>query len=410
MNAWSVALKDFKVILHDRGSLVISFIVPIAFILAFSLPRLVASSGPEEIVVPVVNPDPGDAAAQEFVATLSGIDGLDVREVGAEKAYSDLRDGNVRWLVEVPADFGTMSLEHEVTVRLVTRPDADPGTVDSISRVLQGVAKEMALKYQLLASFEQIDDMLKAAPAEYQVLTAETYTTQAEKQMERSRANPLVHVEQTYAVREEKQAVYGEANVTVPGFAVLFVFLTAQLTAQSVVQEKRAGTFRRLMASPLPRSSLLLGKMVPNFVVAFLQVVFIFATAMIVLPILGLERLTLGRDPVALVVLTALVALCSTGLGLLIAAVARTETQSGALSAVVLWVLGALGGSLFPTFLMSGPMKTVSSLTPHAWALTAYNTLLVYSGGLGDILPQLGVLAGFTAAFTLIGLRRFRYE
>lgn len=228
--------------------------------------------------------------------------------------------------------------------------------------------------------------------------------------MERSRTQPLVSVEQVYPVRAQRQAEYGTANVTVPGFAVLFVFLTAQITAQSVVQEKRAGTFRRLLASPLPRSSLLLGKMVPNFVIACLQVAFIFAAAIVFLPMLGLDRLTLGRDPVALVVLTALLALCSTGLGLLIASIAQTETQSGALSTVVLWVLGALGGSLFPTFLMSGPMRAISSLTPHAWALTAYNTLFVYSGGLGDILPQLAVLAGFTAAFTLIGLWRFGYD
>ncbi len=410
MKAWSVALKDFKIILRDRGSLVMSFIVPLAFILAFSLPRLAASSGPTAIVVPVANLAAGDAAADEFIAALGGISGLDVRLLDKDEALRQLREGDIDWLVEVPADFGSMSLDHEVTLRLVTHPDADATTVDSISRVLQGVAKDMALTHQLLASFQQLDEMLQAAPEEYRVFTPDTYIAQAESQMQRSLTQPLVAVEQAYPVRAQRKAEYGAANVTVPGFAVLFVFLTSQVTAQSVVQEKRAGTFRRLLASPLPRSSLLLGKMIPNFAIALLQVAFIFAAAILVLPLLGLDRLTLGSAPIALVALTALLALCSTGLGLFIASVAQTETQAGALSTVVLWVLGALGGSLFPTFLMSGPMKAVSSLTPHAWALTAYNTLLVYGGGLADILPQLAVLGAFTAAFVAIGLWRFSFE
>jgi len=405
-----VALKDIKILLRDRGSLVMSFVVPVAFILALSLPTLAASSGSDAILIPLVNRAQGDPLADEFIAALGDTGGLDVQVIEAERANALLREGDIRWLVELPEDFGRMGLDHQVTVRLIAHPDARPTTLESIERVLTGVAKGMAVNHQLLAAFEQLDVMMDAAPAEYRVFTSETYIAQARSQMENSRSRPLVSVSETQALRAGRELEFGATNLTVPGFAVLFVFLTAQSTALSIVQEKRAGTFRRILASPLSRSSLLLGKLIPNFILCLLQVVFVFAVAILVLPLLGLDRLSLGNDPFALLLTTVLVALCSTGLGLFIAGIAQTPTQAGALSSVVLWVLGALGGAFYPTFLMSGPLQTISSLTPHAWALRAYNTLLVYGGGLADVLPELAILAGIGVAFAAIGTWRFSFE
>ncbi|NLT41158.1 MAG: ABC transporter permease [Anaerolineae bacterium] len=405
-----MALKDIKILLRDRGSLVMSFVVPVAFILALSLPTLAASSGSDAILIPLVNRAQGDPLADEFIAALGDTGGLDVQVIEAERANALLREGDIRWLVELPEDFGRMGLDHQVTVRLIAHPDARPTTLESIERVLTGVAKGMAVNHQLLAAFEQLDVMMDAAPAEYRVFTSETYIAQARSQMENSRSRPLVSVSETQALRAGRELEFGATNLTVPGFAVLFVFLTAQSTALSIVQEKRAGTFRRILASPLSRSSLLLGKLIPNFILCLLQVVFVFAVAILVLPLLGLDRLSLGYDPFALLLTTVLVALCSTGLGLFIAGIAQTPTQAGALSSVVLWVLGALGGAFYPTFLMSGPLQTISSLTPHAWALRAYNTLLVYGGGLADVLPELAILAGIGVAFAAIGTWRFSFE
>lgn len=405
-----MALKDIKILLRDRGSLVMSFVVPVAFILALSLPTLAASSGSDAILIPLVNRAQGDPLADEFIAALGDTGGLDVQVIEAERANALLREGDIRWLVELPEDFGRMGLDHQVTVRLIAHPDARPTTLESIERVLTGVAKGMAVNHQLLAAFEQLDVMMDAAPAEYRVFTSETYIAQARSQMENSRSRPLVSVSETQALRAGRELEFGATNLTVPGFAVLFVFLTAQSTALSIVQEKRAGTFRRILASPLSRSSLLLGKLIPNFILCLLQVVFVFAVAILVLPLLGLDRLSLGNDPFALLLTTVLVALCSTGLGLFIAGIAQTPTQAGALSSVVLWVLGALGGAFYPTFLMSGPLQTISSLTPHAWALRAYNTLLVYGGGLADVLPELAILAGIGVAFAAIGTWRFSFE
>jgi ABC-2 type transport system permease protein len=176
------------------------------------------------------------------------------------------------------------------------------------------------------------------------------------------------------------------------------------------LQEKKQGSFRRLLAAPLSRGALLAGKILPNLAVTLAQIIVIFAVGRFVLPLVGLQRLSLGHDALALVLVSLLLALCSTSLGLLIAALSHTEAQAGALSAVLLWVMAALGGSFFPTYLMSGPLKSLSAVVPHSWALRAYNGLLIYGERLSGVATEMAILLGFAAVFFVIGLWRFDFD
>jgi ABC-2 type transport system permease protein len=221
----------------------------------------------------------------------------------------------------------------------------------------------------------------------------------------------LVVVEQAQPEHLREQVAEPNAvQQNVPGFTILFVFLTAQATASSIHREKREGSFRRLMAAPISKGAMLAGKMMPNFFTGLIQMAVIFAVSIFLLPLLGLDRLTLGRDPLALVLVSVLLALCSTSLGILIAALARTQGQIGGLSALVLYTMAAVGGCLFPPFLLGGLIDVVGKGVPHYWAIQAYQDLIVRGRGLADITTELLVLLGFTLAFFTIGLWRFEFD
>jgi ABC-2 type transport system permease protein len=125
---------------------------------------------------------------------------------------------------------------------------------------------------------------------------------------------------------------------------------------------------------------------------------------------LGLNRLTLGNDPLALILVSLLLALCSTGLGILIAALARTEGQIGGLSALLLWTMGAVGGCLFPPFLLGGLLDTVGRVVPLYWAIQAYQDLIVRGRGLSDVTTEMLALLVFTVIFFGVGLWRFEFD
>ncbi len=120
--------------------------------------------------------------------------------------------------------------------------------------------------------------------------------------------------------------------------------------------------------------------------------------------------MSLGNSPLALVLVSVLMAFCSSGLGILVAALARTENQIGGISAVILWAMGVLGGSLIPVFFLERFLGPIMRLVPHYWANSAYTDLLVRGAGLAEVVPQMGALLGFTAVFMAVGLWRFDFD
>ena len=200
------------------------------------------------------------------------------------------------------------------------------------------------------------------------------------------------------------------AQLAVPGFTVLFVFLAAQATARSIYNEKKVGSFRRLLAAPMSKASLLVGKMLPNFITALIQTVVIFAFGIVGLRLLGLTPMTLGNDPLAVVIVAVLVALCSSAFGIVIAAIARTENQIGGLSSLFLWSMGIVGGSIIPLFALERFLGPLPKIVPHYWANRAFDNLLIRGFGLADVTTEMAVLLGFTFLFFAIGLWRFDFD
>ncbi|NLD43639.1 MAG: ABC transporter permease [Chloroflexi bacterium] len=409
MRTLSITRKDLLILVKDRGALVFSFLLPLVFILAFSLAQVASeSSGSQGLELVVVDSDQGPVAQ----TLLAGLNAGGVRTGLREEAQASqmLADGDLSRYLVIPAGFSAVALDHPATLRLVTHPDANAQTTQAVLMVIRGVAGDMALKEQLVATFVQMGEMMRLGPPEYQVFTSDVTIAQAESQWAQSAERPLISIDEAVPGGGGEGIAMTSTQMRVPGLTVLFVFLTAQSVAASIYTEKRQGSFRRLLAAPLGRAALLVGKMLPNMIVALAQIVVVFAAAVWVLPLLGLEPLSLGHDPLGLLVTSVLVALCSTSVGILIAGLAHTEAQVGGLSAVLLWVMAAVGGSFFPTFLMKGPFRAVSQVVPHSWALRAYNGLLVEGGMLRDVAPELAVLAGFTIVFFAIGLWRFDFE
>jgi ABC-2 type transport system permease protein len=119
--------------------------------------------------------------------------------------------------------------------------------------------------------------------------------------------------------------------------------------------------------------------------------------------------MTLGNGP-ALILVSLALAAAANGLGLLVAALGKSEAQVNSLSVLLAVTLAALGGMMVPAFVMPGFMKTLSLFTPHAWALAGYHDAIIRGLGLREVLPETGVLLGFAALFFAGALWRFRFD
>jgi ABC-2 type transport system permease protein len=418
MNALHIALKDLRILLRDRGAVIQLFLLPLLFIGVFS--GALAAIGsidtdtrtPSTVRISLAAVDlDGGEAAQTLLDGINATRGVLVRQYKQDRALALLDQNRLARVLTIPASFTTDLMDsRQVTLDLANHPDADAKETEVVRLVIEGVARDMSLRRQILASLQQMGDMQANAPLAYQeAFSAERLQAQARGQFER--AQTLVGLSQTFPSQVgERDAPPSAAQLTVPGFTIMFVFLTAQMTARSIYDEKKVGSFRRLLAAPLSKASLLAGKMLPNLITGLIQTGVICAFGTIGMRLLGLTPMAFGNTPLAVALVALLVVLCSSSFGTLIAAIARTENQIGALSAVVLWVMGVLGGSFIPLFYLESFLGPLPQVVPHYWANRAFNDLMVRGAGLAGVAVEMAVLLGFTALFFVVGLWRFDFD
>jgi ABC-2 type transport system permease protein len=413
MNTLSVAFKDLQIMLKDRGTLFQLFVLPLLFILVFS-GALTAIGESEAVALPtlaVVNLD-GGTAAEELIYKL-GLDGsLNIQPTSVLEAQSLLDENKVIGYLNIPRDF-TTSLQNSnpVQLALITGSGSNPQKVEAARLVIESIAAEMTLESQIIASLQQMGEMQANAPDEYQVFDTERVLAQAHSQFEIAQTRPLIQVIQSVPQQDTGQvSTVDLSQSTVPGFTVLFVFMAAQTTARSIFEEKKVGTFRRLVAAPLNKAELMIGKILPNFITALIQIAVIFAFGSIGMRLLGLTPLPIEKSPLGVILVAIMLALCSSAFGIAIAGIARTENQIGGLSTLLLWGMGLLGGSLIPLFILDRFLGLIPMIVPHYWANRAFDDLLIRGLGAANIALDLGVLLAFSLLFFVIGLWRFDFE
>ena len=413
MKALSIAYKDLQILFKDRGAAIQLFLLPLLFVFVFggALSELGEVEKDTRVALPLVDLD-GGTAAQTLIAGLEGAGGVRVEPHQEDEALALLDENKISRVLILPQGLTANLAEgRPVTLRLVTHPDADPEQTKAVALVVEGVASDMSLETQLFAALQQMGEMQSGAGQTSQAFTVERMQAQARSQFETAQTQPLVAVAQKVPGQEvEQEEPLSIGDNAVPGITVLFVFLAAQTTARSIYGEKKVGTFRRLLAAPMSKAALLAGKLLPNVVTGLIQVAVIFAFGTIGMRLLGMTAASLGAQPLTTVLVALLIVLCSSAFGIVIAAIARTESQIGGLSTLLLWGMAFLGGSFIPLYLLERFLGPLPKVVPHYWANHALVNLMVRGLGFADVMADMAVLLGFTLLFFAIGLWRFEFD
>ncbi len=410
---FSITRKDIKILLRERGTLLYLIVLPLIFVLVLGGTY---GMGDEikvtSIPLPVVNLDPDSEASQTLIQVLNQGGGIQCELYEQAEAQAAFDKGSIKRMLTIPPNFTeNLASGEEVTLLLVNAPDASYSKSEAVHRVIAGVASDLSLKSQLISSFSQMADMQSGSSPDKQAFTTEIIIDQAQSQFERSRTQPLLGLQEIWPqhLLEGDKEEINPLNMYVPGFAVLFIFLTAHTTAQSIYEEKEIGSFHRLLAAPISKLTVLIGKMAPTFITGLIQIVVLFGAGFYLFPLIGLERMTLGSDFLAFVLVCVIVLLCSASLGVLIAGLARTKAQISAFSQVVLWIFG-FAGIWLDQITQVPPYDIIGKLIPHTWANGAFQDLMVRGQGLPEIMPGLLILGIFTVVFFIVGLWRFDYR
>ena len=167
---------------------------------------------------------------------------------------------------------------------------------------------------------------------------------------------------------------------------VMFLLFTASGAAGALLDEAESGTLDRILGSRVTMTSLMLGKLTYNALLAFAQLVLMFLWGWAVF------RLDFWSHIPGFVVMGVSTAVAVGAFGMLLASLCHTRAQLGALSTLVILVMSSIGGSMFPRFLMPQAMQKAGLLTINAWAIDGFTKVFWRDEPISHLWPQALVL------------------
>jgi len=177
------------------------------------------------------------------------------------------------------------------------------------------------------------------------------------------------------------------------GIAVMFLLFSCASAGGALLEEQESGTLERVLNSNVGMDGMLAGKWAHVTLLGISQIVVMFVWGMLVF------KLDLLGHLAGFVVMTVCTAAAAAGFGLLLATLCRTRQQLSGFSTLVILTMSALGGSMFPRFLMSPTMQKFGLVTFNAWALDGYVKVFWRGAAVHELWPQVAVLAGLTVVF-----------
>lgn len=195
-------------------------------------------------------------------------------------------------------------------------------------------------------------------------------------------------------------------QILVPSYLVMFAFFLVLVVGRLFVSERRQGTMKRLRMAPIGRWQILFGKFVPAYLLSVCQGLFLLAAGKLVF------AMDWGPDPLWLGLVVLATSLSAMGVALIVASLARTESQVAVYGTLLVLALAGVSGSLMgDRDLMPEVMQRISLFTPHAWALDAYRQLLASpTPNLSIVAQSCAVLAAYGAGLVLVGGLLLRVE
>ncbi len=189
----------------------------------------------------------------------------------------------------------------------------------------------------------------------------------------------------------------------VPGImGMIFILICAIMTSVSIVSEKENGTMDLLLVSPVRPGTVILGKLIPYFILSctILAVMLIISYTVLELP--------LSSSIINVILLSIIYIILSLSIGLLVSTVVNTQLTALIVSAVVFMLpVIMLSGMIFPIDNMPVVLQWLSCIIPARWYTAAMRKLMIQQLEINYVLQEISILLSMTGLLLLFALKKF---
>jgi len=192
-------------------------------------------------------------------------------------------------------------------------------------------------------------------------------------------------------------------NFLIPGvLAMVLMIITMMLTSLGIVKEKELGTMEQLMVTPMRPHELILGKLLPFFLIGLVEIAGVVAVAVFGfgVPVKGSVWLLFGLSPIFM--------LTTLGLGLFISTISRNQQQAMLSAAFFIIPQIILSGFVFPIENMPRLIQGLTYVIPLRYFLVIIRGLFLKAVGLDALWDETAALVVFGLAILALSVLRFR--
>lgn len=371
MRYWAVFSKETTLILRDSQTLIMTLFFPLFMLVLYGYGVTVDINN---VPAAILNYS-GGPASRDLIKKINATGYISANYIA--RNYNEINEllvkGDIILAIVFPPDFESKIKRGEPTTIqvLVNGSDANTGSI------------AMAYQASIISSYN-VTLMVESAG----------------RQGVAARAISLVSPQTRIWYNPELKSV----NFVAPGvIAIVMMILGSLLTSTSIVREKETGTIEMLIATPIHRLELVLGKISPYIAVSLIAVIIVilFSHFAMGVPIKGnLGLLFLG----GLLYLT-----CALGFGIFVSAVTNTVNAANLLamfSSLLPSIL--LSGFIFPVESMPRAVQIITYVIPARYFIAIIRGILLKGVGLTTLWPEFLFLLVFGAALLLFSASLFK--
>jgi ABC-2 type transport system permease protein len=350
---------SFKQFVRERAALFWTFAFPLIFILIFGG----VFSGTDDITfsVGLVVKDKSPIA-QGLTGILEQVPAFTLSIGDEETELQALKGGDRRAVIVVPSDFGAAVAQ------------GDKGTIDVYYDPTQSSSQQVLLPI-IRRVLDEFDRTLGQTPSLIQLN------------------------EKTLQIREIRAIDY-----LVPGILAMALMQLGLFAAEPLVVERENRVLKRLGATPLSRSTMILSTVIFRLLIALCQGALIIVVAMLVFDVPMMGNWVFLAGMVILGTLTFL------AMGYMVSAFTKTQEAVMPLLMALQFPMMFLSGIFFPVEFMPGFMRPIMNAMPLTYLGDSLRQIMVNSSPLHSHLINAAVLGGWFVVCLVIAVRFFKWE
>jgi len=370
----AIAHKEVLHMIRDPRVVYLALGLPVVLLLLFGYG---ISMDVDHIPIAVVDQDHTRASRRLVEALVAGNNFVvEARKATVEQTEPLLRRGDVTAVVVIPADYQHQLARGETTGAQLLVDGSDSIVASITLGDAAGALRELAAT-----------QARRAGPLPAQGALSGTAVL--------PRAPPLI--------ARFNPAMRSAYNF-VPGvIAVILAMVSTLLTGLTIAREWERGSMEQLFATPVRRSEIILGKLVPYALLGLLQTLLVvtLGTWLFDVPIRGSLLLLFGASTLFLIAML--------GVGLTVSVVTKSQLVAVQVALLVTMLpTTLLSGFMFPISNMPWPLRALASALPGRYYLTALRGLFLKGNGLVVLAPQFLALAVFSLLMVGLGVVKFR--